>query len=200
MKFYTRTQSLLVLALSLFLLSCGGKTINGEKNIREIYIEHVLPFDKETVWEGIFMDFGNVYKFSPSMKNSGYFGESKTVIVGAERFIENTDGSRVYERLIEFDPELKKMRFKVFDAKDVPIDTDVSFGESTLEEIGPNKTRFKMKFQYRTSPRILAVFANGSIKEDLENMAIGMEHYLTTNEVVTEENFDKISALYRKSE
>ena len=199
MKYKNRTQPIFVLALLLLLSSCGGKTIDGEKNIREITVVRELPFDKQTIWERIFMDYGNVYKFNPAMKNSGYIGDLRAAVVGAERFVENTDGGKVFERIIAVDQEEHKMRFKIFDTNNVPLDTEVSFGESSLEEIGPNKTLFKLKFQYRTSPKIVALFAHGTIKKDLQNMTIGIEHYLSTNEVVTEANFDQISTRYKKN-
>ncbi|MEM9866123.1 MAG: SRPBCC family protein [Bacteroidota bacterium] len=178
------------------LVSCGGKKINGQKNVREIIVERELPFPVETVWNTIFMDFGDAHKFSPNTVSSGYLGDVNSAVVGAERFMKDVDGGIIHERIVEMDIAQKKMRFKIFETEGVPIDTSATFGTSSLTPLGPNKTLFKIKFQYRTSPKILAVFANGGIKKNLENMTIGIEHYLTTNQAVTEENFDEIAKLY----
>ena len=159
-------------------------------------MERELAFPVETVWNTIFMDFGDAHKFSPNTVSSGYLGDVNSAVVGAERFMKDVDGGIIHERIVEMDIAQKKMRFKIFETEGVPIDTSATFGTSSLTPLGPNKTLFKIKFQYRTSPKILAVFANGGIKKNLENMTIGIEHYLTTNQAVTEENFDEIAKLY----
>ena len=180
----------------LFLVQSCGKTMNGVKNMRVIHVERTLPFPIDTVWKDIFLPFGDAHKFNPNITESGYLGETKKAVIGAERFMRNTDGGIVHERIVEIDQQTKSMRFKIFEAKDVPIDTAVTFGSSRLVDLGNGKTLFKIELQYRTSPKILAVFAHGSIKKDLENMTIGIEHYLTTYEVVTLDNFERIAKLY----
>ena len=188
--------SLIMLSL-LFLFSCGT-TINGHKNVRVITIERDLPFPIDSVWNTIFLNYGDAHKFNPNVVNSGYIGNVKKAIVGAERFMQNdVDGNEViHERITHFDEDKKLMRFEIFEAKNVPIDTDVTFGESQLIALDDHTTKFSIKFHYRTKPRILAIFANGSLKKDFGKMTVGIEHYLTTQEPVTKENFDTIAKLY----
>ena len=51
-------------------------------------------------------------------------------------------------------------------------------------------------FYYRTKPKLLALVANGQIRQDLENMTVGIAHFWATRESVTAENFEEISKLY----
>lgn len=190
-------RALVVLLFIGILGACGGRTINGATNVREIYVERELPYPVETVWQTIFMDYGGAHKFNPNMVNSGYISENQSVAVGVVRFMENSDGGKMHEKLVELNAEERRMRFQIIEVDGVPIDTDVTFGESSIEALGPDRSKFKMKFQYRTKPKILVVFANGSIKKDFENMTIGMEHYLATKENVTQENFKEIAKLYQ---
>ena len=125
---------------------------------------------------------------------SGYLGETHEAVVGAERFVySDEEGEQgVHERIERIDHDRMQLRFKIYEARDLPIDTEVSFGESHLTSLGDEKTLFQLRFVYRTSPRFLAHFANGRIEEDLGNMLIGMEHYLATGEEVTADNFEAI--------
>lgn len=199
----TLLKSMLMICCISFMMSCnfmkgGGQLIDGHQNVRVIEVERELPFPADTIWNTIFLDYGGASKFNPKVVSSGFLGDQTTVGVGAERFMYNdAEGEEgIHERIVNFDSEKKMMRFKIYEAKKTPVDTDVTYGESQLKSLGANRTLFKLKFQYRTTPKILAHFANGTLEKDFENMLIGIEHYLTTKEAVTAENFDSIAKLY----
>ena len=196
MKNKFRLKAMFWVSVVGLLSSCGGETLNGQRNVRVIHIGRELPFPIDTVWNRIFMDFGNVHKYHPGLVNSGYLDGASEAKIGSARFIENTDGGKIHERITKIDPVNKSMTFKMYEAIDVPLDTEVSFGESSLEAIDDNRTMFRLAFYYRTKPKLLALVANGQIRQDLENMTVGIAHFLSTRESVTAENFEEISKLY----
>ena len=178
----------------------GGDTIDGNKNVRIIQVERELPFPIDTVWNKIFLDYGGASKFNPKVVSSGYLGPIKEAKIGAERFMYNDAAGEegIHERIIHFDSEKKVMRFQIFKAINLPVDTSVTIGESQLIALDHKSTLFKIKFQYRTTPKILAHFANGSLTKDFKRMTVAIEHFLTTGEQVTAENFDDyIANLYQ---
>ena len=180
-------------------LSGCGQTVRGPMDTRGIRVERELPFAAEAVWNQIFLDYGGAAKFNPRVVSSGYLGDATTAAVGAARYMYyDANGDQgIHERIELLDPVAKRMRFKIFEAKDLPIDTRVSFGESQVVALDANRSVFRLTFHYRTLPDFLGLFANSGIRSDLENMTVGMEHYLSTGETVTAENFPAIAAKYR---
>lgn len=189
-----------VLFLSILLASCAKNitTFQGEK-VRIISVERELPFPAERIWEKIFLDYGGAYKFNPGVVKSDYVGEYKSAKVGAKRYMQqDIDGKKiVYEQIEKIDPASMLMLFKIYDAKGVPINNQVTYGQSELVSIDSNRTLFKVNFYYRTKPKFLATFANSSLEKDFNNMLIGIEHHLTTGELITRENFKEIAGRYR---
>ncbi|MEM9888941.1 MAG: hypothetical protein AAF849_23815 [Bacteroidota bacterium] len=194
----SKYPSLLILSF-LLLASCASNTVNfeGEK-VRLITVERELPYAVEVVWDKIFMDYGGSYKFNANVVESGYVGAIETAKVGAQRYMnQDAEGEKVlYERIEKISEADKKMRFKIYDAKGIPINTDVTYGESQLISQGENSTLFRINFYYRLTPSFLANFANSGLKEGFENMTIGMEHYLATGEQITKANFEAIAKQY----
>ena len=199
MKNQLHLPLLLLIASSILLASCGGgMTIDGNKNMRVIQVERELPFPADTIWNKIFMDYGGASKFNPNVVSSGYLGEKKDALVGAERFMYNDEEGKegIHERIVSIDEQKMILRFKIYETIGLPVDTEVTYGESQLVPLAGNKTLFKVTFQYRTVPKFLANFAHGSLTKDFERMTVGIEHYLTSGEEVTAENFDDIADLY----
>lgn len=189
-----------ILFLCIILTSCtSNKTTYKDEEVRLITIERELPFPIDTVWEKIFMDFGGAHKFNTGVLNSDYIGDIKEAKVGAQRFMQQDDAGKkvLYERIEEIDKLNHLMRFKIYDAKGIPINTNVTYGVSQLIALNSNKTLFKLNFYYRTKPKFLATFANSSLEEDFNNMMICIEHYLTTGEVIAKEDLNKIIEKYK---
>ncbi|MEO1301794.1 MAG: hypothetical protein AAFV36_01305 [Myxococcota bacterium] len=74
----------------------------------------------------------------------------------------------------------------------VPVDTESTFGTSQLIALDEQRTLFRLRFVLNTSPGFLVWFAKGSVREELTDMTIGMEHYLATGETVSEENLERV--------
>ncbi|MEM1350407.1 MAG: SRPBCC family protein [Myxococcota bacterium] len=176
----------------------GGRTIDGIDHMRVITVSRELPFSAQTVWDRVFMDFASVATFHPRFVSSGFIEGSKALEVGAKRYAfydaEQTRG--IHEEVVALSHAEKTITFRIVRALDVPIDTEYTYAVSRLEELGPERTRFRMDFTYRTDPAFMAHFAHGTIREDLEAMAVGMEHYLKTGEAVNPDNYDKIKGAY----
>lgn len=184
---------------NLIMVSCAtNKVIYKDNNVRVITVERELPFPIDTIWEKIFMDFGGAHKFNTGVLMSDYVGDLKEAKVGAQRFMQQDDAGKkvLYERIEEIDKVHHSMRFKIYDAKGVPINTDVTYGVSQLVSLDSNKTLFKINFYYQTTPKFLATFANSSLEEDFINMTICIQHYLATGEVISKNNLNKVIEKY----
>ena len=171
------------------MVSGGGETVAGKRNVRTITIERELPYPAELVWERVFLDYGGASKFNPKVVSSGYLGEVRAAAVGAERYMYYDDAGDqgVHERLEMIDSETRQMRFRVVEARELPIDTEATFGESELVPLDENRSMFRLSFHFRTRPRFLALFAERQIRRDLQNMTVGIEYFLTTGEPATPE-------------
>ena len=198
-----RTLGLTLMALSIAACATTEETrftdVQGFNSpIREgsvIYIERELPFPIDVVWEKVFRDFGGVAKFNPNFVGSGYL-TGDTLAVGTERYCHSKeDGSAgVHERVVYLNEAEREVQFQIFKAIDVPIDTESTFGTSQLVEIDAERTLFRIRFVVNTSPGFLIWFAKGDIRDQMDDMMIGMEHYLRTGEAVTKDNFDRIKS------
>ncbi|MEL6187509.1 MAG: hypothetical protein AAFU79_23060, partial [Myxococcota bacterium] len=168
-----------------------------EREGNVIYLEKELPFAMEKVWEEVFQDFGAVANFSPEFVGSGYLSGS-SLAVGAERYCHSKkDGSEgVHERVVFVDSEgdRREVQFQIVEALGVPINTEKTFGTSQLVRLDDHRTLFRIRFVFSTNPSFIALFARGQIRGQLNDMTLGMEHYLATGQTVTAENFDDIKA------
>ncbi|MEM6394743.1 MAG: hypothetical protein AAF741_00245 [Bacteroidota bacterium] len=200
MKNFSIGHQLLTILFVFIISSCASNTatFEGEK-VRLITVERELHYSADIVWDKIFMDYGGSHKFNVNVVESGYTGDIKTAKVGAQRYMQqDEEGKKIlYERIEMIDANSKKMRFKIYDAKGIPINTDVTYGESQLIEKGENSSLFRINFYYRLKPSFLANFANSGLERDFTNMTIGMEHYLRTGEQISEDNFDEIASKYK---
>ncbi|MEL6340990.1 MAG: SRPBCC family protein [Myxococcota bacterium] len=174
-----------------------GEAQGFESPIREgtvIYVERELPFSVDRVWDTVFADFAGVAKFHPHFVGSGYLDGTDQLALGAERYCHTEeDGSEgVHERVIYLDEENKEVQFQIFEAFGVPVDTESTFGTSQLIALDEQRTLFRLRFVLNTSPGFLVWFAKGSVREELTDMTIGMEHYLATGETVSEENLERV--------
>jgi len=172
--------------------------VNGISKLRVIEVEREFPFPIERVWDALYVGFGEGYKFNPHWVKTSWVGDIQEAKVGAVRVMQNDEKGKqiLHERILYLNKEERSLRFEIFKAKGVPLDTEAAFGESQLIKISGNSTLFKIKFYYRTSPKFLANFAHKRLKGELEDMTIGMEHFISTGENVTKENFDSIAERY----
>ena len=180
-----------VLGTILVASGCASSPMQRDvANVRTIEITRDLPYPAPFIFDRVFKDFAGIAKFHPGAADSGYVNpptEPRDPIVGDTRFVWfEEDGSKVaYERLVEYEPESMRMRFQICDTKGLPLDTANTYGTSWLEPISPAMTRFRMRFEYRTKPQFLAMFAERGIRDDLNEMVLGIESYLQTDPTTT---------------
>ena len=158
-----------------------------------VYVERELPFAADVIWDTIYADFGGVSNFHPHFVDSGYL-RGEALELGAERYCHTAeDGSAgVHERIVFVDEEQREVQFQIFEAFGVPLDTGASFGTSQLVPLDEGRTLFRIRFVFKTRPFFAAWFAKGRVRREIEDMTIGMEHYLATGEVVTKDTFLRI--------
>ena len=176
--------SALVFCSALLGACAGGETVDGVRHVRVVSIERELPFAADDIWQQVMLDYGGAAKFNPKVVDSGYLGDIRRPVVGAQRYMYyDPEGQQgIHERIELLDPINRRIRFRVFEARDLPIDTEATYGESQLVPIDENRTKFQMSFYFRTQPRFMGGFAERQIRRDLTNMAAGIEYYLTTGE------------------
>lgn len=190
---------ILSIACSLLLGACSTtKTINNNSNMRTIKVTCEFSHSIDTVWKTFFDGFDQAYRFNPNWVNSGWINGTTASGVGAERFMQGDEKGKkmFYERITYFNPSEKKLRFEIYKAKGVPLDTEAAFGESNLVSLSDSLTQFSIEFNYRTKPRFLAMFAHKGLVKEFNEMTIAMRHYINTGETVTKENFVEISKGY----
>ena len=160
-----------------------------------VYVERELPFAADVVWDKVYADFGGVAKFHPHFVGSGYLA-GDSLEVGAERYCHTSkDGSTgVHERVVFLDESRREIQFQIHEAFGVPLDTDATFGTSQLVALDEERSLFRLRFVFKTRPFFAAWFAKGRVRRDIEDMTIGMHHYLATGEDVNESNFARIKA------
>ncbi|MEM1327214.1 MAG: hypothetical protein AAGI23_14730 [Bacteroidota bacterium] len=200
MKSITTAITMLCILTILLLPACSSNMVTYEnEEVRYISVERTLPFPTDVIWDRVFMEYGDAHRFNPNVIHSAYIGNIDKAIVGAQRLLQQDDeGKKVlYERIEQINESDRLMRFKIYDAKGIPINTEVTYGESQLIEAGDDSTLFRVQFYYRTQPKFLATFANNTLLKDFEDMLIGIEYYLATGEAVTRENFGKIAEQYQ---
>ncbi|MEL7312917.1 MAG: SRPBCC family protein [Pseudomonadota bacterium] len=165
----------------------GGETVDGNKHMRSVTVERELPFSADLIWERVMMDYGGAEKFNPKVVRSGYLGEVQQPIVGAQRYMYyNQEGSEgLHEQLVRVDPQSRSMRFDIIEAREVPVDTSVSFGQSQVIPLGNDRAKMQITLYFRTTPRFLALFASGQIRSDMSNMLAGIEYFLATGKPAT---------------
>lgn len=88
--------------------------------MQTINVTKIINAPVEQVWES-WDDFGNIYKFNPSITASRLLGEDSTGI-GAKRECELKDGKNwLREKIVDYVP-LKRMRIDIYESS-MPIKT-----------------------------------------------------------------------------
>lgn len=138
-----------LLTLMLTMAACvRAQTVNGFENVREINEQQEFEQPIEEVWATFFEGFDQGHKFNPNWVDSGWINGAERAEAGSERFMQGDEkGKQVFrERITYFSPEEKKLRFEIYDATGVPLDTSAAFGESQLIALDDNRTLFKISF------------------------------------------------------
>ena len=190
-------KSLLLLLLVLMV----GTTMYGqsmEKKFHTFEVSRELPFSSKKVWEAVASDYGNIANSHPKIVASNYENGSLTGGEGVERmcYFNEKQTRYLYEKIIEWNPEQGYFVNRVIEAGGFPINEDNTRATYRVESLGPNKSRFSMKMEFRTKPAFMGGMAKGQFKKLLNNYLIAVEHHIKTGESVNASNFKKIKKGY----
>ncbi|MEM7575229.1 MAG: SRPBCC family protein [Bacteroidota bacterium] len=183
MNVFFRISSLLITAVVLT-STVGAQT--ATRNHKVLYVERTINAPAERVWQALAGDYGEISNFSPSIFTSSYENGSLQGAEGAERICAfNASGSRwTHEQIRSFDPENMTMSNVVLEAGKFPLDTENAFAIYQVRDNGDGTSTASYEFHFRTKPAFMAGLAKGSFKRLLNETLIGLEHYLTTGEIV----------------
>ncbi|HAA15965.1 MAG TPA: hypothetical protein DCE41_31375 [Cytophagales bacterium] len=193
MKFGIKTWAFLGLIL---LTSSPISAQDSGKRTRVVTAERIIPVSAERVWQAMVLDYGEISNFAPSIYTSGYENGSLMGKVGAERKCSfNENGSQwVHERILELDSENRIMRNRVIDAEKYPLDMEATYAYYKVRDNDDGTATAIYELHYRAKPAIMNGLMKRAFQKQLTETLIGLEHYLTTGEVVnaTTGNWDEI--------
>ena len=137
-----------------------------------------------TVWNAI-DDFGNVYRFHPSLEHSESINDVATG-EGAKRQCDFYDGSVIREEVVESLPEQRQVS-NVFDLGSFPLKEMV--GRLDLEPIDENSTdvTFSMSFVPKYGPvgwLLAELMMKRQFRALAEDIIAGLDTHLQTGEIV----------------
>ncbi len=193
----------LAIFVMLFTMSVEAPTLHAQsmnKKYRTVNVSRIINAPADRVWEAMVLDYGEISNFAPSIYTSNYERGSLKGEEGAERKCEfNKKGSRwTHERIMDLDNENMVMRNRVIDANKFPLDIDNSQAFYRVQDNGDGTSTASYEFQFRAKPALMGFMMQGRFKKLLGETLIGLEHYVTTGEVVnaTTGNWKEIKKKY----
>lgn len=171
----------------------------AQKKVQSFTVSHTINTPIEKAWEVIGEDYGGIHKSHHKVITSSLINGSTKAELNCERVCNFNDSKTKYikEKIVAFDPENHTMKIDIFEVNGFPIDPDYSYAIQRLEPINATSCKMVMDFHYRTKPGFLSSLAKGNFKKQLKKYAIAIEHYATTNEPVTKDNFKAIQKTYQ---
>ena len=157
-----------------------------KKKYHTISVSRTIQAPAARVWKAMVLDYGEISNFAPSIYASNYERGSLKGEVGAERKCEfNKKGTRwSHERLVEVDHQNMVARNRIIDAAKFPLNIDNTQAYYRVKDNGDGTSTASYEFQFRAKPAIMGLMMKGQFKKNLSDVLIGLEHYITTGEVV----------------
>ena len=147
------------------------------------------------------LDYGEISNFAPAIYASYYEKGSLKGEVGAERKCEfNKNGSRwTHERIVSIDHEGMVMQNRMIDGGKFPLDRDNSQAFYRVVDHEDGTSTASYEFQFRAKPALMGFLMKGQFKKQLNETLMGLDHYITTGEVVnaTTGNWKEIKKKYK---
>ena len=173
------------------------------KKYKTVNVERVINAPADRVWEAMVLDYGEISNFAPSIYASSYERGSLKGDLGAERKCEfNKKGTRwTHERIGDIDHENMEMRNTIIDAGKFPLDMDNSQAFYRVKDNGDGTSTASYEFQFRAKPAFMGGIMKGRFKKLLGDTLIGLDHYVTTGEIVnaTTGNWKEVKKKYKRS-
>ncbi|MFK7922065.1 MAG: SRPBCC family protein [Bacteroidia bacterium] len=200
----TYLQSILAFSLLAFGFSFFAQSVQAQERMSKKYItivaERVIKAPAAKVWETMVLDYGRISNFSPFIYTSDYQNGSLQGEVGAERKCHfNESGSRfAHEKILSIDQTNMVMQNAVIEAGKLPMDTDNSQAFYKVRDNGDGTCTASYEFQFRAKPAFMTSLMRGSFQKQLDETLMGLEHYITTGEVVNAQsgNWKMLRAQY----
>lgn len=171
------------------------------KSYQTVKVERVIQAPAQRVWQAMVLDYGEISNFAPSIFASNYEQGSLKGVEGAERkCFFNEAGSRwSHEQIKEIDQDNMRMKNVILDAAKFPLNTDNSFAIYQVKDNGDGTSTASYEFQFRAKPAFMTGLMKGSFNKQLNETLMGLDHYVTTGEVVnaTTGNWKSIREQYR---
>ena len=171
------------------------------KSYKTVYVERTIKAPADQVWEALVGDYGKMANFSPAVYASNYENGSLKGVKGAERKCHfNANGTRwSHEQIKEVDHEKMVMKNIILDAAKFPLDLDNSFAYYRVKDNGDGTSTASYEFMYRTKPAFMTGLVKGAFKKQLNETLLGLDHYLTTGEIVnaTKDNWQGIKKKHK---
>lgn len=181
----TKFTSIFTLLFTISIVSISSAQSMG-KSYKTVKVERVIPKPADRVWQAMVIDYGEISNFAPSIYASNYQAGSLKGEVGAERkCFFNEKGTRwSHETIVEIDHKKRVMKNRIIDAAKFPLDKDNSFALYTVKDNGDATCTAGYEFRFRAKPAFMTGMMKGSFEKQLMETLAGLEHYVTTGEVV----------------
>ena len=189
--------------LMLIVMMSGATTSIGtaqsmSKKYKSFTVSRVMPFSADKVWGAVAEDYGNIANSHPKIVASGYVKGSLAGGPNAKRvcYFNDKQTRSLKEEIVEWNPEKGYFVNRVIQAEKFPINTDNTRATYQVKSLGPNKTEFSMKMEFRTKPAFMGVMAKGQFRKLLNDYMVAVEHHIATGESVTAANFRDVKKQY----
>ena len=184
-----------LLALAIPLTTFGQKT-------HTIHVKRVINAPAAVVWKAAAKDYGEVSNWHRYLYTSNYVEGSLIGVKGARRMCNfNEKGTRwLKEEIGSVDDKNMVMKNLIIGAAKFPMDTENSYAYTRVTDNGDNTATLSYELVYRTKPAFMGGLAKGKFKRMLNELQIGVEHYVTTGEILnaTTGNWKDVKKKYKK--
>lgn len=188
MKYLNFILSFLMLTIGLHTSPLLAQSMS--KKHQTVIVERVINAPAERVWQALVGDYGEISNFSPFIFTSNYENGSLKGVHGAERkCIFNEKGTRwSHEKIKSVDHKKMIMKNIILATGKLPLDTNNSFAYYKVKDNGDGTSTSAYEFFYRTKPAFMMGLVKGAFKKQLRETLMGLEHYLSTGEIVNASN------------
>lgn len=161
--------------------------------MRQIRQSILIGVSKETVWDVLFNQFGEVNNFNPLI-DSSHFVKGNKGHVGCERHCQIDAKNGVLERITRAEADLN-FDIEIYDGG-LPM-MDKMMARYDLVEIDRENTEVLFTMSYSTKPAFMGALMKGKMTKFFFKMLIGLKYHLETGRVVTRQNIREIQKEYQ---
>ena len=194
--------SLLMASLSMLLWTGTGDLYaqSMSKPYKTLKVTKLIKAPAERVWKAMVKDYGEISNFSPYIFTSNYEAGSLEGVEGAQRkcYFNKKSTRWSHETIKYIDEENMKMKNILLGAQKFPLDIDNSYAIYSVKDNGNGTSTAGYEFNFRTKPAFMGGLVKNQFKKTLEGTLIGLDHYVTTGEIVnaTTGNWKEIKKQY----